>query len=332
MPGPPRAFRFTMASHSGSRSRVVLIGAGILALLGIAVGAWAAVSTSRTQAAEEPPVAALPDATTVGAVELNVSNLDLMRAYYQDAVGLQILDQTDDTVTLGDEAPVLRLLTGAGGAEYSTPTDAGLYHSAILYPDEASLARVMLSIATVAPQSYQGAADHAVSLAFYFVDPEGNGLELYVDTPEEEWVWEDGEVQMGSEYLDPNAFIEEHLDGSSAPSEMGHVHLKVGDLAEAEAFYADTLGFAVTARSEGALFYSAGGYHHHIATNVWQSQGAGERQNSTGLASLSVRVPDAAALAAAAERLDAAGVDFERSGDELVTADPWGNTVIVSVD
>lgn len=210
----------------------------------------------------------------------------------------------------------------------STPTEAGLYHSAILYPNEAALAATILQLATIAPGTFQGSADHAVSLAFYFVDPEGNGLELYVDTPEDTWVWEDGEVQMGSAFLDPNAFIEEHLTQDlPGTATMGHVHMKVGDLEVAEAFYADTLGFAVTARSDGALFYSVGGYHHHLATNVWQSSGTGVRQNPVGLGSLSVQVEGGAALQELQERLDVADVGYESTDEGISVKDPWGNTV-----
>lgn len=140
----------------------------------------------------------------------------------------------------------------------------------------------------MAPQSYGGSADHAVSLAFYFADPDGNGLELYTDTPREDWVWQDGQVSMGSAPLDPNEFIQTHLGRSATTTAaggatMGHVHLRVGDLARARAFYADVLGFAVTAESDGALFHAVGGYHHHVATNTWGSAGAGEHPESLGL-------------------------------------------------
>lgn len=283
------------------------------------------------------PQAALPDDTALGVVELRVHELPAMQSYYEQAVGLAVLEQNEGEVILGIDAPLLRLVADTSGEALSTPTEAGLYHSAILYPDEASLAATLMSIASVAPESYQGSADHAVSLAFYFVDPEGNGLELYVDRPEDVWVWENGEVRMGSAPLDVNEFVQNHLPRSAdAPAvetaEMGHVHLKVGDLEQARTFYADALGFAVTAESDGALFYSAGGYHHHLATNVWQSAGAGERANSTGLGSIVITVADAAVLDEVAARLVAGGYDSDRVDGALVTVDPWGNTVIVVVE
>lgn len=135
---------------------------------------------------------------------------------------------------------------------------------------------------------------------------------------------------MGSEPLDPNAFIAEHLGASTERPDvtlMGHVHLKVGDLEQAEEFYADALGFAVTSRSDGALFYAAGGYHHHLATNIWQSDGAGERTNSTGLGAVNLTVGGTTALQDIADRLDTAGVDFELIDDRIIMDDPWGNEI-----
>lgn len=209
--------------------------------------------------------------------------------------------------------------------------EAGLYHSAILYPDEQALAEVLANIAAVAPESFGGSADHAVSLAFYFADPDGNGLELYVDTPSDTWVWEDGLVQMGSAPLDPNLFMQQHLGATPSGDsvEMGHVHLRAGNLDEARAFYTDTLGFAVTAESAGALFYAAGGYHHHVATNTWMSSGADERPESQGLVSLTVKLGDEDALAQIADRLVEADIQFEQGDDSLRVNDPWDNTVIL---
>lgn len=265
----------------------------------------------------------------MGVVELVTDDLAPMRSYYVDAVGLEVLAETPERLSLGSDGEEVLGITHAEGRPADAPTEAGLYHSAILYPNEQSLARALLNVATVAPTSYSGSADHAVSLAFYFSDPDGNGLELYADTPENEWIWNNGLVQMGSAPLDPNAFIQEHLDVTSidAVATMGHVHLRVGDLEKARAFYADTLGFAVTAESEGALFYAAGGYHHHIATNTWGSAGATGRPQSLGLGSLAVHLGDEGALLAVADRLRDAGATFTQDDGVLTVDDPWGNTV-----
>lgn len=319
-------------SQRSSRRPTVIISLAVAALLIAIAAIWVGVSSANSDQTDGPVAAALPDETGMGPITLNVNDLELLRTYYVDAVGLSVLSESDETVELGFDTPLITLQAGSGGEALSTPNEAGLYHSAILYPNEAALASVILNLATLAPQTYQGSADHAVSLAFYFVDPEGNGLELYVDRPASEWVWNDGEVQMGSAALDPNTFITEHLnvaDGLADDAIMGHVHMKVGDLEAAEAFYADTLGFAVTARSEGALFYAAGGYHHHLATNVWQSPGAGERSNTTGLGALSVTLPTAGDLAELEGRLKAAGVAYEAVEHGLIVVDPWGNEVRV---
>lgn len=269
----------------------------------------------------------LPAAMELGVTELKVQNLENVQAYYQNAVGLAVIEQQPDAVTLGmDDVPLMRLERSAEPLPQAT--DAGLYHTAILFADEASLAKAVLQTAQLAPGSYQGSADHLVSQAFYFGDPEGNGVELYVDRPREEWQWNDGQVEMGSEPLDPNAFIEEHLDGEAAGTAViGHIHLKVGNLEEARSFYADTLGFDVVSESEGALFYSAGGYHHHLATNTWQSAGAGPRTTEVGFGALTVALPTAADIEQVTARVDAAGYGHEVVEHGIVVEDPWGNKI-----
>ena len=313
---------------STSRTPLIwLASVGVVALA--AAGIWWGVSSASSTTEDGAPQSALPDSTRMGAVELVTDDLAPMRSFYVDAVGLQVLSENADRLSLGSDGAEVLEITRTDDSAVDDPADAGLYHSAILYPNEQSLARALLSVATVAPASFSGSADHAVSLAFYFSDPDGNGLELYVDTPEDEWVWNDGLVQMGSAALDPNAFIQQHLAETPTDSvaTMGHVHLRVGDLDQARAFYADTLGFAVTAEAQGALFYAAGGYHHHIATNTWSSPGAALRPASLGLGSLAVHVGDEEALAAVADRLADAHTQFTENAGVLRVDDPWGNTV-----
>lgn len=320
----------TLARSSQRNRNITLSIIGVVVAVA-AIVFWIVFATSRGALGNTAPASEIPADTSMGVIELNVSDLETMQEYYEHALGLEVLDSSDTEVTLGLDTPLFTLIEHDGGAAAASPTEAGLYHSAVLYPDEQSLAAVLLHLATEAPASFQGSADHAVSLAFYFVDPEGNGLELYVDRPEDSWEWVNGEVTMGSAVLDPNAFIQQYVGDASMPDAavMGHVHMKVGDLTEAESFYEDLLGFAVTARSEGALFYGAGGYHHHLATNVWQTAGATSRSNPTGLGALTVRVTEASAIDALADRLDAAGADYERSDATLETEDPWGNRVNV---
>ncbi|TJY72656.1 VOC family protein [Arthrobacter sp. CAU 1506] len=266
----------------------------------------------------------------MGAVELRVKDLPTVRRFYEEGVGLEPLDETGDSVSLGiGGEEIIRLVAAEG--DYTNPADAGLYHSAVLYSDGPALATTLVRLIQMAPNLYQGSADHAVSHAFYFADPEGNGVELYIDTPADTWKWQDGQVQMGSAPLDPNDFIARHLgqtsDGTAA---MGHVHLKVGDLERAREFYVDALGFAVTSEINGALFMSAGGYHHHLAANVWSSAGADDRPETLGLGSFAVQLTGPAELDAVAGRLDAAGIDYQRAEGSIAVADPWGNQVHLS--
>ncbi|MGO3234497.1 MAG: VOC family protein [Microbacterium sp.] len=315
----------------------------VVVLLGIVVVWWALAAQDSaagdTAASEdpaqtsapvdtEPPASSgiLPAETRMDVVTIAARDLATMTEYYRDVIGLAVLEEPEGSVVLGIDGPLVRLEQTDAGAD--DPRTAGLYHSAILFDDAASLAQTLLNIAENAPESFQGSSDHAVSLAFYVGDPEGNGVELYIDRPRDEWVWEDGQVVMGSAALDPNQFIHENLDGdASGAASMGHVHLRVGDLDGARAFYSDVLGFDVTAESPGALFYSAGGYHHHLATNTWQSEGAGARPDSAGLRGITVAVPAASDLDSLVSRLAESGTAHEAHDDVVVTADPWGNTV-----
>lgn len=322
------ASRTSKVTTPPKRSRALLISLASVAVLAIvAVGIW--WGTAGSSDASEPAVGALPDDTHMGVVELRTADLEPMREYYVEAVGLEVLEETSDQLSLGNGDEELIRLVLAADLATDTPTAAGLYHSAILYPNERALAETLMSVANFAPASYSGSADHLVSLAFYVTDPDGNGVELYVDRPRDEWVWQDGMVEMGSEPLDPNAFIQEHL--ATAPGEtdaiMGHVHLRVGDLDLAREFYADVLGFAVTSEGNGAIFYSAGGYHHHLATNTWGSAGAAPRPESFGLGSFTVNVGGESAVDEMAQRLTADGVEFVHEEGILTVDDPWGNTV-----
>lgn len=310
-----------------NRRRTAVGAAAALVVIAVGAGAWASTRDGN----DLPAQAALHGDTRLGTVELNVSDLAAQRAFYGDVLGLEVLAETDETVSLGAADQELVRLVRTSDA-LPAQSDAGLYHSAILYPDETSLAAVLRQVGTQAPEAYQGASDHNVSQAFYFSDPEGNGVELYVDRPRSSWTWDGGRVQMGSAALDPNAFIAEHAteQPGQAPT-VGHVHLEVGDLADARRFYVDTLGFAITSEIDGALFMAAGGYHHHLAANTWNSAGAGKRSSSAGLGSFQVLLPTAAEVDDVADRLSAAGYSAQRNGPGLTVDDPWGNTVSVTV-
>jgi catechol 2,3-dioxygenase len=276
--------------------------------------------------------------TSMGPVTLLVADLDALTAYYRDAVTLEVLSAETSAVTLGRAGIPLLVLQHAAELRHAAPSSAGLFHTAILFPTQASLAAAVYSVATTRPGTFTGSADHLVSQAFYFTDPEGNGVELYWDRDRTTWSWTHGAVDMATLHLDPNAFIAEHLiaEAGAPPTRggavVGHVHLSVGDIPTARRFYVDLLGFEQTAAFGGsALFVSAGGYHHHMAMNVWNSQGAGPRARALGLGEVDIVVPSADDVGALAERMTHHGVQTRDDGRALTVDDPWSNRIRVAV-
>jgi catechol 2,3-dioxygenase len=254
-----------------------------------------------------------------------------MTRYYTDGVGLEVLVSAPGEVSVGRGGVPSLVLRHSAALRHAPRSAAGLFHTAVLFDSRSALAAAVHSVATRYPASFTGSSDHIVSQAFYFDDPEGNGVELYWDRPRSGWQWDGASVRMGTLPLDPNAFLQQHLRddaGAVGLAEVGHVHLKVGDIAIAEAFYVQVLGFETTGRfGEQALFVSAGGYHHHVGMNTWESRGAGPRTPALGLGQVSLRLPDVDALGALGDRLHAAGIAVRNDGRELVFADPWNNAV-----
>jgi len=277
--------------------------------------------------------------TSMGAVTLLVGDLDGMTRYYRDVVTLQVLSSEGGTVTLGRAGRPIVMLRHEPALKHATPGSAGLFHTAILFETQAALAAALYSVARRAPGTFTGSADHLVSQAFYFTDPEGNGIELYWDRARTEWSWVHGQIEMATLYLDPNAFLGEHLTEEAASgaaaqdaASVGHVHLSVGDVATARAFYVDALGFDETATlGNQAVFMSAGGYHHHMAMNVWNSRGAGPRMPALGLGRVDLALPDADSLGALAERVRHHGIEVRDDGRTLSFDDPWSNALLARV-
>lgn len=276
--------------------------------------------------------------TTMGAVTLHVADLDGMTAYYRDGVGLTVLEQTGPVVTLGRPGRPAVVLVHTPGLRHASPHEAGLFHTAILFDSEAALAVAVASVARLRPGSFTGSSDHGVSKAFYFDDPEGNGVELYWDRDRTQWSWAHGQVEMHTLFLDPNEFLREHLDASTlagppvGDARVGHIHLSVGDVPAARDFYATKLGFDVTlALGDQALFVSAGGYHHHMAMNVWNSRGAGRRDRTLGLGRVAIEVPTADDAGALVERMEHYRVPVRDDGQTVSFEDPWANAVSLRV-
>lgn len=275
--------------------------------------------------------------TAMGAVTLNVADLDGMTAYYRDSVGLDVIAAQGPQVTLGRNDRAIVVLEHAPQLRHASPTDAGLYHTAILFDSEPALAAAVYRVATQHPASFTGSADHLVSKAFYFDDPEGNGVELYWDRDRSQWSWTHGSVEMGTLFLDPNRFLQEQLTEQGRAGEklgdarVGHVHLSVGNVASARDFYVNRLGFEQTLDlGASALFVSAGGYHHHMAMNVWNSRGAGRRQRTLGLGRVDIVVPTDDDLGALGERLAHYGMAARDDGRTVEVDDPWANLIRVT--
>lgn len=280
----------------------------------------------------------LPAELTMGTVMLRVGDMKLMSGYYQNALGLDVVAEQDGGVYFGRVGKPLVHLSPAAGLHIPGRGEAGLFHTALLFEDQAALAATVATAAQFEPQAFAGSADHLVSEAFYFTDPEGNGIELYYDKPREGWQWNSGTVVMDSLPLPPQRYLQQHLSEDAVSGQraanagVGHVHLQVGDVQTAQDFYVDTLGFEKTAGWHGqALFVSAGGYHHHMAMNVWNSRGAGPRKDTLGLGEVVIEVPSGEDIGALADRLKVAGVGSHHTGRELRFEDPWRNRLRVAV-
>jgi catechol 2,3-dioxygenase len=270
----------------------------------------------------------------VGTVTLKVSNLPRSLTFYTGLIGLSVLQQEPHSALLGaGRRPIIRLEEVAG-ARPQPRNATGLYHAAILFPDRHSLAVKIKQLATV--DHPFGYSDHLVSEAFYLADPDQNDLELYRDRPRAEWTWDNGQVRMALDPIDFDSFFAEApardpaLKNPAAPEQtkLGHMHLRVADLTPTLWFYQDVLGFDLTARMPGALFLSAGGYHHHLGMNTWESQGGKPpTEPSGGLQEFSLRMPDRNELDRLVQQVEGAGIQVDRQGESALLADPFQNRI-----
>ncbi len=275
----------------------------------------------------------LPGETQLASLSLRVRDLERALAFYRDLLGLVRADGLGDQVVLApkDRRFTLELLWDPE-APARPASSLGLYHFALLLPDRPSLAAVVRRLVE-ARWPFDGASDHGVSEAFYLRDPEENGIELYRDRPREAWPIENGQVAMVSARLDVDELLGDAPRGAPLhPStRFGHIHLHVADLRDGERFYADTLGLTVTQRTyPGAMFFSAGGYHHHVGINIW---GRGRRapDGATGLVSYAWRVSAGTGRVLEAH-LRAQGVPYAHSDAGVALTDPVEVRVVVSED
>lgn len=269
-----------------------------------------------------------------GQAALRVRDLDMMISFYRDAIGLQVIENDENHAVMGAAGTPLLHLLARPDAPFEQQTQAGLFHIAFLMPTRTDLARWLVHAALNRIQ-LTGFADHSVSEAIYLDDPEGNGLEIYSDRPRERWHWSDGVVTMGTNPLNVDSILAltttDRSTYDTAPDRLriGHMHLRVGDIAQGRVYYEKLLGLDSTrGENPSSAFLSSGGYHHHVAINSWNSAGAGLRdRNTTGLDWFSLHIEDAALLKAQTERLENSEFATSQMADGAQTTDPWGTIV-----
>jgi catechol 2,3-dioxygenase len=272
----------------------------------------------------------LPDRTRIGGIRLQVRDLQRSVDYYERVLGLHVLSRTADTAALGPSGgdPFV-WLDAKAGIKPARRGAFGLYHFAILLPERAALGRFLAHLSRL--EARAGMADHLVSEAIYLTDPDGLGIEVYADRPRSTWRQTGRELAMTTEALDVRDLVAaggaQVWQGAPEGTSIGHVHLHVGNLDAAEAFYHAALGFDKTVWTyPGALFFSAGGYHHHLGTNTW-TPGPSAADDEARLLEWEVVLPHDDDAAAAARSLRAAGYAAHPRDRGVVTADPWETRV-----
>ena len=292
------------------------------------------MSTAAGNAARAPR---LPDTLRLGAVHLTVSQLDASIAFYERALGLRLHERDGDVARMGAGGEDLVVLVEHAGAAPGG-RHAGLFHFALLHPSRLELARAVLRLAA-SRTPITGASDHGVSEAIYVRDPDDNGIELYADRPRAQWPpprHPDDRIEMYTIALDVEDLMREaggeepraHADRGLV---MGHVHLHVGDVERALAFYRDVLGFELMAAMRGAAFVAAGGYHHHLGVNEWLGRGVEPRPPDTaGLREWTVVLQSADDVAATRARVADAGLEIDDHDGGFVVRDAWQTAVAVT--
>lgn len=310
------------------------MGASTNDIFGSASGAEPATPGSY---AEAPSGFRLPDGTRLGRVHLQVADLARSLDFYEEVLGLRAVDRTASRIALapqGSPKTLVELHERRGAPPAPRRGALGLYHFAILLPDRPALGRFVRHLGEIGARA--GAGDHLVSEAFYLQDPDNLGIEVYADRPRETWRRIGRELMMATDPVDVPGLVAAGGDttwnGMPEGTTMGHVHLHVGEIDPAAAFYSEGLGLDRTVwHYPGALFLGAGGYHHHLGTNTWAGAGA-QPANRDGarLLEWTMELPDDASVDAAAESLRRGGFAADRDdGPGVVARDPWETQVRV---
>ena len=277
----------------------------------------------------------LPATTHLGRVVLQVSDIERSIAYYWEVLGLRVQERSGNRADLGvtGGAPIVSLVERKGAGPVPPSGALGLFHFAVLLPDRPSLGRFLLHLAELGVHA--GMSDHLVSEAIYLQDPDNLGIEVYADRPRSEWRTDrSGQLSMSTKPLDAHdvaaAAGDERWSGAPAGTTLGHVHLHVGDIEKAKSFYHGAIGFDVTVSTyPGALFMSAGGYHHHLGVNTWARTAAPAADQDARLIEWEIVLPTPADTDAVESRVRNGGYTVEREAGSMVAKDPWGTAVRV---
>jgi len=291
---------------------------------------------ARTDIGVAPPAFRLPDSTHIGKVRLQVSDLERSIAYYERVLGLRAVNRSGASVSLAskeDDKILLDLVEKKGVRPVPHRGLLGLYHFAVLLPDRPALGRFLAHLGEIGERA--GMSDHIVSEAIYLTDPDGLGIEVYADRPRHTWKAEERQIVMASKPLDAADVIAaahgEKWTGVPAGTVIGHVHFYVGDIGEAESFYHAGLGLdKIVWNYPGALFMSAGGYHHHVGTNTWAAGASVATDNDARLLDWELLLGGKESVEEAAASLENAGYTVERNTGSAMATDPWGIRVRLS--
>ena len=288
---------------------------------------------ARDQYGIRPKGYRLPESTHLGRVRLQVADLDRSLAFYERVLGMRVIKRTPDSVSLGphgEDREIVHLTQLRTARPVPRRGLLGLYHFAILLPDRASLGRFVAHLAEIGERA--GMSDHFVSEAVYLTDPDGLGIEVYADRPRDAWRYDERQLFMTTDHLNVDDLVKsargEKWKGMPSGTVLGHVHLYVGDIDKAEAFYHDALGFDKVVWSyPGALFLSAGGYHHHLGTNTWAKGAPPATDADARLLEWEILVPAGKDADQAAGHVKESGYSVKEEDGTWLLTDPWGTSL-----
>ena len=283
-----------------------------------------------------PPRYQLPAALELGPVKLQVADLARSVAYYERVLGLRVIERSSDRAALaatGTNTPLVQLVEKAGVHAVTPRGRLGLYHFALLLPARVALGQFLRHLQELG--EYAGMSDHLVSEAVYLTDPDGLGIEVYADRARNTWRMDGSALAMATDPLNVlellNLASNTAWVGMPADTRIGHVHLYVGDLLESERFYHHGLGLdKIVLKFPGALFMSAGGYHHHLGTNTWAAGSPPATENDARLLEWTIRLPTQTDVNNAAESITTAGYSVATVAGDAVATDQWGTRVRVT--